>query len=192
MMFVNASQGLLLIYNSIQWNWVVLTKRFSCFGTHQSYTQDLGESVGRATRGGKVECCTWSLEPRPLTGPNHITQRQDGCTQAQGRPVYCHHNGFLEVDECQHKVPAKVTERSVSVKIYGMWKKQTNKRARERFPFTVRHLRYDCSLSFGQWTDALWGRMAPGHCRRQSPQSWAAITYYHQQLHCLKLDKLPS
>lgn len=57
-----------------------------------------------------MQGCTWSLEPGPFTGPHHIAQWQDGCSQAQSRAVYCHHNGFLEVDECQHKVPKGVTE----------------------------------------------------------------------------------
>lgn len=68
-------------------------------GTHQSYAQDLGEGVGGASRGGDVEGCTRSLEPGPLAGPHHVTQGQDGGPQTQGRPIYCHHDGFLEVDE---------------------------------------------------------------------------------------------
>lgn len=62
----------------------------------------------------------------------------------------------------------------------------------ERSLLTVRHLRCGCSLSCGLWTDALSGRMAPGHCRKQSPQSWAIIVYCHQQLHYPELDTLPS
>lgn len=61
-----------------------------------------------------------------------------------------------------------------------------------RFLITARHLQSGCFLFVGQWTDALSGTMAPGHCRKQSPRSWAIIICCHQQLHYPELDTLPS
>lgn len=62
----------------------------------------------------------------------------------------------------------------------------------ERSGLTARHLRCGCSPSCGRWTDALWGRTAPGRCRRRSRRSWAIRAYCHQRLHCPELDTPPS
>lgn len=51
-----------------------------------------------------MEGRTRGLEPGLLTGPHHVTQRQDGGAEAQRRSVDRHHDGLLEVDERRHKV----------------------------------------------------------------------------------------
>ena len=73
--------------------------------TDRGEAHDAWKGEGRAGVGCLAIGCVWRLEPSLFIGPHHIAKRQNGGAKAERRPVYCCHNGLLELDEGVDKGP---------------------------------------------------------------------------------------
>ena len=73
--------------------------------TDRGEAHDSGEGEGRAGVGRLTAGGVRRLEPGLLIGPHHITERQQGGTEAERRPIDRRHDWLPELDEGVDKGP---------------------------------------------------------------------------------------